>query len=228
MKSILVIEDDAHIAMALKDDFEYEGFHVHTVPSGRDGLSAFRQGQYDLVILDIMLPDLNGFDVCKAIRKDDNLTPILMLTAKDKEIDKILGLELGADDYVTKPFSPRELLARVKALMRRSENTVDNIDYIRIGDIELDFKKYEAKKAGKRIPLTALEFTFIHFLIQNKNRVVSRDQILDAVWGDDVLVTHRTVDTHIANLRKKLESNPANPIYIICVRGVGYMLVIDE
>jgi DNA-binding response OmpR family regulator len=172
-----------------------------------------------------MLPEMNGFEVCKQLRQAGITTPVLMLTAKSQEIDKVLGLELGADDYVTKPFSPRELRARVNALLRRANQTQAQIDKYQFGNVEIDFKKYEAVKGGEAVYLTALEFSILHFLIKNKDQVVTRDSILDEVWGKDVFVYPRTVDTHIANLRKKIESDPENPEYIVGIRGVGYKFV---
>jgi DNA-binding response OmpR family regulator len=169
-----------------------------------------------------MLPEMNGFEVCKQLRQTGITTPILILTAKSQEVDKVLGLELGADDYVTKPFSPRELRARVNALFRRVKQTQQGIDLYHFGNVNVDFKMYEAEKEGRPIYLTALEFALLHFLIKHKDQVVSRDSILDKVWGDDVYVYPRTVDTHIAYLRKKIEDDPENPKYIIGVRSIGY------
>ena len=222
MENILIIEDEESILMALEDDLRVEGYEVSSATDGMQGFSMAKEQGYDLIILDIMLPKMNGFEVCKQLRQAGITTPILILTAKSQEIDKVLGLELGADDYVTKPFSPRELLARVNALFRRVKQTRQGIDLYHFGDVEVDFKKYEAKKSGQPIYLTALEFALLHFLIKHKDLVVSRDSILDEVWGDDVYVYPRTVDTHIAHLRKKIEDDPANPKYIIGVRGIGY------
>ena len=222
MEKILIIEDEESILMALEDDLRVEGYEVSSAKDGLQGLTMAKEQGYNLIILDIMLPKMNGFEVCKQLRQTGVTTPILILTAKSQEIDKVLGLELGADDYVTKPFSPRELLARVNALFRRVKQTQQGIDLYHFGDVEVDFKKYEAKKSGQPIYLTALEFAVLHFLIKHKDQVVSRDSILDKVWGDDVYVYPRTVDTHIAHLRKKIEDDPANPKYIIGVRGVGY------
>ena len=222
MENILIIEDEESILMALEDDLRVEGYEVSSATDGLQGFSMAKEQGYDLIILDIMLPKMNGFEVCKQLRQTGITTPILILTAKSQEIDKVLGLELGADDYVTKPFSPRELLARVNALFRRVKQTQQGIDLYHFGDVEVDFKKYEAKKSGQPIYLTALEFALLHFLIKHKDLVVSRDSILDEVWGDDVYVYPRTVDTHIAHLRKKIEDDPANPKYIIGVRGIGY------
>ncbi|HUU28540.1 MAG TPA: response regulator transcription factor [archaeon] len=222
MEKILIIEDEERILMALEDDLRLEGYEVSSAKDGLQGCSMAEEQAFDLIILDIMLPKMDGFEVCKKLRQSGITTPILILTAKSQEIDKVLGLELGADDYVTKPFSPRELLARVKALLRRVKQTRQGIDKYLFGDIEVDFKKYEAQKSGQPMFLTALEFALLHFLVQHKNLVVSRDSILDEVWGDDVCVFPRTVDTHIAHLRKKIEDDPANPKYIIGVRGIGY------
>jgi DNA-binding response OmpR family regulator len=172
-----------------------------------------------------MLPKTDGFEVCKQLRKEGINTPILMLTAKSQEIDKVLGLELGADDYVTKPFSPRELLARVKALLRRPRQFQEGMESFEFGDVEVDFEKYEVKKSGKLIYLTALEFSLLHFLVKNRGRVVNRDAILDEVWGKDVYIQSRTVDKHISELRKKIEDDPENPDFILSVRSVGYKFV---
>ncbi len=225
MEKILIIEDEESILMALEDNLKLEGYDVASARDGELGLSKVMENQYDLIILDIMLPKMNGFDVCRRIRQEGISTPILMLTAKSQEIDKVLGLELGADDYVTKPFSPRELIARVKALLRRAKPQEQGIEFYHFGDIEVDFKKYEIKKKGKQIYLTALEFALLHFLIKHKGEVVSRDAILDEVWGNDVFVQPRTVDKHIAELRKKIEDDPPNPKFVVGVRSIGYKFV---
>lgn len=225
MTKILIVEDEKSILMALEDNLELEGYEVSCAKDGEKGLSIAKEQACDLIILDIMLPKMNGFEVCKQLRQTGITTPILMLTAKSQEIDKVLGLELGADDYVTKPFSPRELLARVKALLRRAKQPKQGVKLYRFGNVEVDFKKYEVKKKGKTIHLTALEFALLHFLINNKDQVVHRDSILDEVWGNDVFVQSRTVDKHIAQLRKKVEDDPSNPRYIVGVRSVGYKFV---
>lgn len=223
MKKILIIEDEESILLALEDNLALEGYEVSSATDGEQGFSMAKEHGYDLIILDIMLPKMSGFDICRELRQAGMITPILMLTAKSQEVDKVLGLELGADDYVTKPFSPRELLARIKALLRRAKQPPKDIDHYRFGDIEVDFIKYEIRKKGKPIYLTALEFALLHFLIKYKEQVVSRDSILDEVWGDEVYVLPRTVDKHIAELRKKIEDKPSSPKYIIGVRGVGYI-----
>lgn len=225
MKKILIIEDEESILMALEDNLRLEGYEVACAVDGAQGLLMAKEQKFDLIILDIMLPKMDGFEVCKHLRKDGINIPILMLTAKSQEIDKVLGLELGADDYVTKPFSPRELLARIKALLRRAGQSNRDIDKYRFGEIEVDFTRYEARKKGKLFYLTALEFDLLHFLIKHRSQVMSRDSILDEVWGRHVYVQPRTVDKHIADLRKKIEDNPSNPVHIIGVRGVGYKFV---
>lgn len=222
MTKILIIEDEESILTPLQDNLKLEGYDVACAKDGRQGLSMAQKNRYDLIILDIMLPQMDGFEVCKHLRQDRIMTPILVLTAKSQEIDRVLGLELGADDYVTKPFSPRELLARVKAILRRIAVPSQNADIHRFDDNEIDFVKYEAKKNGQPVSLTALEFSLLHFLIRNKGRVVHRNEILDSVWGKDVYVDARTVDKHISLLRKKFEVNPQDPKYIMGVRGVGY------
>lgn len=227
MKKILIIEDEESIRMALEDDLSFEGYEVASTADGRQGFELAVADHYDLIILDIMLPKMDGFDVCKQLRQQKITTPILMLTAKSQEIDKVLGLELGADDYVTKPFSPRELQARIKAILRRTQNLSKNMDTFHIGNIEINFKTYEAKKGGESLYLTALEYALLSFFMNHQNEVLERDIILDEIWGQDVFVTPRTVDTHIANLRKKIEPDAKNPKYILSVRGVGYKFKVD-
>ena len=225
-KKILVIEDDPGILLSLKDEFESEGYTVSTAENGEKGLEMAKQQRPDLIILDIMLPVLDGYEVCKRLRMEGDTTPIIMLTVKDKEIDRVLGLELGADDYVTKPFSLRELLARVKAVLRRTEDRAKDLATYSFAQIELDFKKYEAKKKGKKLELTPLEFQMLNLFIQRKGEVISRDDFLDKIWGEDnTYVSFRTVDSHIANIRKKIEDDPSNPKHIISVRGVGYKFI---
>jgi len=225
MEKILIIEDEESILMALTDDLALEGYEVASARDGLQGLSMAKEKGHDLIILDIMLPKMDGFEVCKQLRQAGVGTPILMLTAKSQEIDKVLGLELGADDYVTKPFSPRELLARVKAILRRVKATQEEFDIYNFGDVEIDFKKYEVKKKGQPVYLTSLEFSLIGFLIKHKDQVLDRSAILDGVWGQEVYVLPKTVDTHIGHLRKKIEDDPANPRHIIGVRGIGYKFI---
>jgi DNA-binding response OmpR family regulator len=225
-KKILIVEDEPGILLGIKDEFESEGYEVYTAENGEDGLAKANRYKPDLIILDIMMPVLDGYEVCKRLRMEGDNTPIIMLTVKDKEIDKVLGLELGADDYVTKPFSLRELMARAKAIFRRTEERVQEITTYSFGEIELDFKKYEAKKGGQDLDLTPLEFHMLKLFIQKKEQVLSRDDFLDGIWGEDnVSVSFRTVDSHIANLRKKIEDDPSNPKHILSIRGVGYKFV---
>ncbi len=225
-KKVLIVEDEPGILVSLRDEFESEGYAVHTAERGDMALEKARTHNPDLIILDIMLPVLDGYEVCKRLRSEGSSTPIIMLTVKDKELDKILGLELGADDYVTKPFSLRELTARAKAVLRRSEERVDDLVRYGFGKIHLDFKTYEATRKGRKIDLTPLEFHMLKLLIQRKGQVLSRDDFLDRIWGEDnVSVSFRTVDSHIANIRKKIEDDPSSPRHIVSVRSVGYKFV---
>lgn len=225
-KKILIIEDDPGILLSLKDEFESEGYTVYSAEDGEKGLEIARQQRPDLIILDIMLPVLDGYEVCKRLRMEGDTTPIIMLTVKDKEIDRVLGLELGADDYVTKPFSLRELMARVKAVLRRTEERAKDLTTYNFAQIELDFKRYEAKKKGKKLDLTHLEFQMLKLFIQRKGEVISRDDFLDKIWGEDnMVVSFRTVDSHMANIRKKIEDDPSSPKHIISIRGVGYKFI---
>ena len=224
MRKILIVEDEELIRMALEDDFRHEGYKVDYAEDGLTGYEKAKNPDIDLIILDIMLPEMNGFDICRKLRMQGIKTPIIMLTAKGQEIDRVLGLEMGADDYVTKPFSPRELQARVKAIFRRMEDvSTENIFNAR--GLKVDFLQYKCYKNGELINLTKHEFGLLKYLIQNRERVIDRDELLDEVWGNDVMVGPRTVDTHMANLRKKIEDNPSNPKLIISVRGVGYKIV---
>jgi two-component system alkaline phosphatase synthesis response regulator PhoP len=225
MAKVLIIEDDTSILLPLEDNLKLEGYETASATDGDQGLAIAREGHYDLIILDIMLPKLNGLEICKQLRQGKNLTPILMLTAKSQEIDKVVGLELGADDYVTKPFSPRELLARIKAILRRTRQIQEGIDFYRFGNVEVDFKKYEAKKDSVPLDLTALEFAMLHLLIANHGEVVHRDRILNEVWGEDVYIEPRTIDKHISLLRKKVEDDPKDPRFIVGVRSIGYKFV---
>jgi DNA-binding response OmpR family regulator len=227
-RKILIVEDNIGIQMSLKDEFESNGYQVIIAENGGEGLIIAEKQKPDLIILDIMLPVMDGYEVCKKLRMEGNHTPIIMLTVKNKEIDKVLGLELGADDYVTKPFSVRELSARVKTIFRRLEELEEyshDLHSFYLGETELDFKKYEATKKGDKIDFTPLEFQVLHLFVKNKGQVITRDEILEEVWGEqNVVISLRTIDSHIANIRKKLEDDPANPKYILNIRGVGYKL----
>ena len=224
MKKILIIEDARNIRMALEDDFKFEGYQVDTAATGPEGLEKALDLNLDIIILDLMLPELNGLEICKELRRRNIGTPVIMLTAKSQEFDKVLGLELGADDYVTKPFSPFELHARVKALLRRSEirNQQTAAATIQIGPFELDPSKYTFTKNNEPVQLTTIEFSLMKLLMQHSGKVIKRENILHSIWGNEVYVTSRTVDTHIANLRKKIEDDPGQYQWISGVRGAGY------
>ena len=228
MAGILIVEDEDSIRMALEDDLSLEGYAVVGERNGARALETARQGGFDLIILDLMLPGLDGLEICKRIRAEKDSTPILMLTAKSQEVDKVLGLELGADDYVTKPFSPRELLARVKALLRRSRSPENPSPAgASFGDVDVDFKGYSVKKKGNPVELTVREFELLRLLVTPPDEVLRRDTILNEVWGDEWDVFPRTIDTHVVHLRQKLEDDPAEPRHIVNVRGVGYKFVSD-
>lgn len=220
---ILVVDDEEHIQELLKFNLESNGYKVYCSGNGTDALKFVRSEKPDLVLLDVMLPGIDGYDVCKEIRRDNNISnlPIIMITAKSEELDKILGLELGADDYLTKPFSLRELLARVKAVLRRT--TIMPIDKsYKFENIVVDFEKHEVTKEGDRIELTLKEFEVLEILIKNKGRVITRDFLLDKVWGYEYIGETRTVDVHIRHLRQKIEEDDKIPRYIETIRGVGY------
>ena len=224
-KKILIVEDNPGIQMSLMDEFEAEGYRVFTAGNGNDGLKLVKDHNPDLIILDIMLPGLDGYEVCKKLRMEGNTTPIIMLTVKDKEIDKVLGLELGADDYVTKPFSVRELSARVKTIFRRIGEYSGELSSCNIGETSLNFRKFEATKRGVKIDFTPLEFQMLQFFVKNKGVVLTREQMLEHVWGEhNVVISLRTIDSHVASIRKKLEDDPSNPEFIFNIRGVGYKL----
>jgi len=224
-RTILIIEDDPGIQLSLKDELESEGYVVSTANDGEEGLRRFQEKEPDLVILDIMLPLLNGYEVCKRLRQGGSRTPIIMLSVRDKEVDKVLGLELGADDYVTKPFSLREVVARVRALLRRTEDPSIEVECLRIGDVEVDFKKFQATKKGRPVEFTPLEFQILKLLAHKREQGITRDDFLNEIWGEDnVVVTSRTIDSHIASIRKKIEDDPSHPQFIKSIRGVGYKL----
>jgi len=225
-KKILVVEDEPGIRLSLVDELESVGYQVFTAGDGETALAVAGREKPDLILLDLMLPVLDGYEVCKKLRMRGDRTPIIMLTVKDKEIDKVLGLELGADDYMTKPFSLRELTARVKAVFRRTEERSSGREFFSFGGIDLDFKKFEASKKGKKLELTPLEFHMLKLLVERKGEVLKRDDFLDGIWGEDnVSVSSRTVDSHIANIRKKIEDDPSNPRHILSIRGVGYKFI---
>ena len=222
MSKILIVEDDKSILMGFKDDLEFEGFEVLTAEDGEKGLAKALRGDCDLIILDVLLPGMSGFEVVKRLRSAGVATPVLMLTAaRTEEVDKVVGLELGADDYVTKPIGSRELVARVKAIMRRTQRVRTTGETYTFGDVEVRLKSREVLKSGRTLDLTALEFKLLKFFIDHRGEVLSRDRILDEAWGDAV-VAYRTIDPHIAHLRKKIETDPAHPRHVISVRSVGY------
>ena len=221
---ILIVEDDDAMVVALQDGFGFEGYEVTTARDGVAGLRCARDGSPDLIVLDVMLPRLDGLEVCKRLRADGNDVPIIMLTARGQEIDKVLGLKLGADDYVTKPFSFVELAARAEALLRRASGSLGGrqAQSYRFGGISVDFRRHEARKDGKELPLTPREFRLLEFFVRHRGEVVARDQLLDAVWGYNTIPFTRTVDTHVAKLRKKIEDSPSDPRFLVTVHRLGY------
>jgi DNA-binding response OmpR family regulator len=220
MPKILIVEDDRDIALGLEEDLSRHGHEVQVAGDGEEALRRAREGNHDLIVLDLMLPKKDGFEVCRELRRSGFKTPIIMLTAKTHEAEKILGLELGADDYVTKPFSPRELRARIQAVLRRVTDGSSGV--YRFGDCEVDFDRGEVRRGGTPVTTSALEFRLLTALVQHRGRVLDRQQLIDAAWGTETVVTDRVVDTHILNLRKKIEEVPAKPRHIVSVRGLGY------
>ncbi|MDP4161953.1 MAG: response regulator transcription factor [Bacillota bacterium] len=228
---VLVVDDEPSIVTLLKYNLEQAGYDVITAADGEEGLQLALSETPDIIVLDLMLPKMDGMEVCKELRLKRVMTPILMLTAKDDEFDRILGLELGADDYMIKPFSPREVIARVKAILRRTQvhpemkEVVDETnDSIVIGELKILPEQYEALFKGEILELTLKEFELLHFLAQNKNRVLTRDQLLSAVWNYDFAGDTRIVDVHISHLREKIEIDTKKPLYIKTMRGLGYKL----
>jgi len=220
MTRILVVEDEASLALALEDDLHREGYEVRVAG---DGVTAAREGasgSWDLIVLDVMLPRKDGFEVCRELRRAGIRTPILMLTAKAHEAEKVMGLELGADDYVTKPYSARELRARIKALLRRG--AASDAKTYAFGDAELDLTRCELRRAGKPVELTPLEYKLLAAFVRSSGRMLTRQQLLDEVWGTGTFVTERVVDNQVTNLRKKIEPDPEHPRFIINLRGLGY------
>jgi two-component system, OmpR family, alkaline phosphatase synthesis response regulator PhoP len=220
---VLLVEDEEGLILTLTDRLRSEGFEVSSAKDGEAGLALALSANFDLIILDVMLPKKNGLDVCRDLRQKQIETPVLMLTAKGETIDKVLGLKLGADDYLTKPFEVMELLARVEALLRRAPKTQTNSpDSFRFGTVSIDFKRAEVRKENEPVELSAMEFKLLQFLIENRGAVHSRDKLLDEVWGYDAMPSTRTVDVHVAWLRQKLEENPKYPQFIQTVHGLGY------
>jgi two-component system alkaline phosphatase synthesis response regulator PhoP len=221
MSRILVVEDEPAIALGLEDDLRLEGYEVELARDGVTGSIRGQEGTFDLIILDVMLPKKDGFEVCREVRRAGVRIPILMLTAKTRETEKVMGLELGADDYVTKPFGTRELRARIKALLRRATGEAGTDTY-RFGNVEVDFVRVEVRRGGSAVDLTPIEFKLLGLFIRARGRVLSRDQLIDGVWGKDAFTSARIVDNHIANLRRKIEEDPAEPRHLRNVRGLGY------
>ncbi len=225
-KKILIIEDEQGISMAVKDELEFEGFEVRLAENGLQGLEAILDDRPDLVVLDLMLPGKNGFEICKEVRRRGIETPIVMLTARTQEVDKVRGLDLGADDYVVKPFSLAELVARIRAVLRRYKKAGvpegEGAQTCQVGQLRVDLRKQAVFKKEEKIELTLKEFQLLALLLRRRGEVISRDDFLDTLWGEDVYVTHRTIDTHMVALRKKIEDDPAHPQYILSVRGIGY------
>jgi len=218
---ILIVEDEPGIAFALENDLETEGYEIAVVADGVEAVRRARSEPFDLILLDVMLPNKDGFEVCRELRRGGLSTPIIMLTAKTQEAEEILGLDLGADDYVTKPFSPRELRARIRAMFRRAAPEAGQ-EVHRFGRCELDLARFELRREGQRLDATHTELKLLTAFIRSRGRVLTRERLLEEVWGSGVFVTDRVVDNHIVALRKKIEDDPAAPRYLISIRGVGY------
>lgn len=225
MKRILIVEDDRSILRGLVDSFKAEHFEVETSSDGEEGYAAAKKHKVDLILLDIMLPSMNGFEICRQLRMDGVKTPILMLTGKGEEIDKVMGLEFGADDYVTKPFSVKELIARVKAILRRQSDIQSVLAETSFANVYVDFKKQEAKKGKKSLDLSAKEFQLLKYFAEREGQVITRNQLLDDVWGYEAMPTTRTVDNYILSLRKKIEQNPSKPKHLLTIHTAGYKFV---
>lgn len=222
MKTILVIEDDISILRGLKDNLAYEGYSVITQTDGKEGLQLALKENIDLILLDIMLPGMNGYEICRKLKKEKPELPVIMITARGSEVDKVSGLDIGADDYVTKPFSIPELLARVRAIFRRLTQVKTIPEEYSFGNIKLNFTEYKAFRNNEEIKLSSKEFAIMEYLIKHEGEVIHRHKLLNEVWGFEVTPTTRTVDNFILDLRKKLEEDPSNPQHIISIRGVGY------
>ena len=222
MKTILIIEDDISILNGLRDNLEYEGYKVIAETNGNKGLIQALEKKPDLLLLDLMLPGINGYEICRKVKKEKPLLPVIMLTARGSEMDKVSGLDTGADDYITKPFSLPELLARIRAALRRTKEESDALDNFVFGKASLDFKKFQALSGGNEVSLSAKEFAIMEYLIRHEGIAVHRHDLLNEVWGYEKIPTTRTIDNFIRDLRKKLEENPSEPKHIISIRGIGY------
>jgi two-component system response regulator VicR len=225
MSRLLVVEDDPAILRGLADNLTFEQYEVVTATDGETAYRLIGERKPDLILLDLMLPNLSGYELCRKVRSEGVMTPIVMLTARGEEADRVLGLDLGADDYITKPFSVRELLARIRAVLRRGQPAASPPDALRFDDVTVDFRRYEARKAGAPLDMTRKEFGLLRLLAARSGEVVTRDELLDEVWGYEATPTTRTVDNHIASLRAKLEADPGAPRHLVTVFGVGYKWV---
>jgi phosphate regulon transcriptional regulator PhoB len=226
LNKIIIVEDEADIADLLEYNLRKEGFVTETVGDGLEALKKIRKGGYDLILLDLMLPGMDGLELCRVLRKDKDFSsiPIIILTAKGEEMDRVLGLELGADDYITKPFSIRELIARIKAVLRRARGAAEKENVLKIGEIEINTDTCQVTKRGVQLKLSATEFRLLLYLVQRKGKVFNRDMLLDALWKDEAFVEPRTVDVHVRRLRKLIEDDPSSPVYIKTRRGIGYYI----
>jgi DNA-binding response OmpR family regulator len=225
MSRILVVEDDAAILRGLADNLGFESHEVLTATDGELACTLIRDKKPDLIILDVMLPRMSGYEVCRRMRSEGVMTPILMLTARSHEEDRVLGLDLGADDYVSKPFSVRELMARVRAILRRAQGAAQLRNELRFDDVVVDFRRYEARRQDMPVEMTRKEFGVLRLLASRAGEVISRDELLNEVWGYEAMPTTRTVDNHVASLRSKLEASPAQPRHLLTMHGVGYKWV---
>ena len=222
---VLIIEDDVSILRGLKDNLKFEGYQVYASTDGKEGLQLALEKQIDLLLLDIMLPGLNGYEICRRLKKEKPQLPIIMITARDSEMDTVAGLDIGADDYISKPFGIPELLARVRAVLRRTSNCEREIVNYKFANVSLDFKRFQALVNNKPVDLSSKEFAIMKYLIQHEQEVVHRNDLLEKVWGFEVTPTTRTVDNYILDLRKKLETDPSHPEHIITIRGAGYKFI---
>jgi len=222
MPTVLIIEDDDSMSLALKDGFQYEGYTVEIARDGAAGLARITDVAPDVVILDVMLPKMNGLDVLKQVRGGGNGVPVIMLTARGQEIDKVLGLKLGADDYITKPFGFLELMARVEALLRRATGRESTPDVYRFGDVSVDFRRNEARKGSRPLDLSPREFRLLRYFVEHRGEVVAREKLMESVWDYDNAPLSRTVDMHVAKLRRKIEKVPSEPEFIVTIHRVGY------
>jgi len=228
MSRILIVEDDRALAVALEDDLRMEGYSVEVVRDGEAAVARARDGEFDLILLDVMLPKKDGFDVCRELRRSGVGSMIMMLTARGAETEKVLGLDLGADDYMTKPYSPKELRARIRALLRRTTPESGRAGVTRFGDCELDWDRAELRRAGKVVSTTPLEFKLLGLFTRCAGRVLTRRVLIDEIWGKEIAITERVVDNQIANLRKKIEPIPSVPRYLKSVKGIGYRLDLEN